>query len=69
MKVILSPLLVPISVTPVGRGSLPLGPKDHTNVGAGTLFGRDLESLLRVDEHINEYIASSVFEPEVEVVT
>ena len=54
MKVILSLLVVPISVTPEGRGSLPLGPKDHTNLGAGTLAGRGMESLLRVDEHVSE---------------
>ena len=54
MKVILSLVVVPISVTPEGRGSLPLGPKDHTKVGAGTLFGRGAELLLRVDEHISE---------------
>jgi hypothetical protein len=54
VKVILSLLVVPISVTPEGRGPLPLGPKDHTKVGAGTLFGKGAESLLRVDEHVSE---------------
>ena len=52
MKVILSLLVVPISVTPGGRESSPLGPKDHTKVGVGTLFCKGTESLLRVNEHI-----------------
>ena len=54
MKVILSLVVVPISVAPEGRGSLPLGPKDHTNLGAGTLTGRGAESNLSIDEHVSE---------------
>ena len=50
----MSLLVVPISVTPEGRELLPFGPKNHMKVGTGTLFGRGMESLLRVDEHINE---------------
>ena len=68
MKVILSLLVVPISVTPEGRGRLPLGPKDHIKDGAGTLTGRGAESILRVDEHISEKTAPAVFEPEEEVI-
>ena len=50
--------VVVIGVTPEGSdfeafNNLPLGPKDHSNVGEGTLEGRGTGSK-RVAEHINE---------------
>ena len=59
---------VAVGVTPEGSEALPCGPKNHSNVGEGTLEGRGMGEV-RFAEHVSEKVFPAILGPERERVT